>query len=132
MTKLTPKQEKFVQSIVKGINQSDAYRSAYKVGLKTKIDTVNNNAYLLMQNTEIATRIEELRKPVVKKAQITLESHLARLQSLGESAEAEKQFSASITAEVARGKASGIHVERSELTGKDGGPQEHTFRWLDK
>ncbi len=132
MTKLTPKQEKFVQSIVKGMNQSDAYRSAYKVGLKTKIDTVNNNAYLLMQNIEIATRIEELRKPIVKKAQITLESHLARLQSLSEAAESEKQFSASITAEVARGKASGIHVERSELTGKDGGAVEHTFRWLEK
>ena len=65
MTKLTPKQEKFVQSIVKGMNQSDAYRSAYKVGLKTKIDTVNNNAYLLMQNTEIATRIEELHLLIV-------------------------------------------------------------------
>ena len=40
----------------------------------------------------------------------------------------EKQYSAAITAEVARGKASGVHVERVEHTGKDGGPMETITR----
>ena len=75
-----------------------------------------------MADSNVAARVAELREPVVKKVQITLESHLGNLLRLRNMAAQDKQYSAAITAEVARGKASGVHVGRSELTGKDGSP----------
>ena len=55
---LTPKQERFAQLIaLVGLNQSDAYREAYNVGIDTSGPTVNQNAYRLMQHAEIALRI---------------------------------------------------------------------------
>ena len=112
---LTPKQEAFAHAIVTGISQSDAYRAAFSVGAKTKPETVNQAASRLMADSNIAARVLELRKPVAKKAQMTLESHLDRLQALSDAAELEKQYSAAITAEVARGKASGVVVDKSQL-----------------
>ena len=41
---LTPQREIFVQSVVKGLNQSDAYRAAFKVNKKTKPESVNQAA----------------------------------------------------------------------------------------
>lgn len=119
---ITPKQESFAQAVVSGKSQSDAYRSAYKVSDKTKPESVNQAASRLMADINIASRVDELRKPVAEAAQITLASHLERLKSLSESAEESSQYSAAIAAEVARGKASGLYVEKTELTGSNGGP----------
>ena len=119
---LTPKREAFAQAVASGMTQSDAYRAAYKVRPDTKPGSVNVAASKLMSDATIRQRVAELREPVAKKAQITLESHLEDLLKLRDMASEEKQYSAAITAEVARGKASGVHVERSEVTGKDGSP----------
>lgn len=132
---LTPKQEAFAQAIVTGVNQSDAYRAAYKVRPGTKAESVNVAASKLMSDAKVTQRVAELREPVAKKAQITLESHLDDLMRLRNMAVKEKQYSAAITAEVARGKASGVHVEKSavEVAGKDGGPvlNEIVIRMVD-
>ena len=132
---LTPKQEAFAQAIVTGVSQSDAYRAAYKVSPKTKPESVNQNASRIMANVNVMSRVAELREPVAKKAQITLESHLDDLMRLRNMAAKEKQYSAAITAEVARGKASGVHVEKSavEVTGSEGGPvlNEIVIRMVD-
>lgn len=119
---ITPKQEAFAQAVASGKSQSDAYRAAYKVSDKTKPESVNQAASKLMANTNIASRVGDLRKPVVEAAQITLASHLDRLQALSAAAEEGNQYSAAISAEVARGKASGLYVEKTEITGKNGGP----------
>lgn len=111
---ITSQQEKFAQSVASGMNQSDAYRSAYKVGKFTKIETINNSAYRLMNNPDINARVEELRKPIITAAQITLKTHLDDLESLRELARGANQYSAAITAEVARGKASGLYVDKQE------------------
>jgi len=111
---LTPKQEAFAQAIVTGISQSDAYRLAYKVGPKTKPESVNQNASRIMANVNVMSRVAELREQVAKKAQITLESHLDDLMRLRNMAAKEKQYSAAIAAEIARGKASGVHVEKTQ------------------
>jgi hypothetical protein len=123
--KLTPKQEAFAQAIVTGVNQSDAYRAAFNVGAKTKPKTVNQAASRLMADSNISARVDKLREPVAKKSQMTLETHLEDLLKLRDMAASGNQYSAAITAEVARGKASGVHVERSENTGAI----EHIFRW---
>lgn len=112
---LTPKQEAFAQAVASGMNQSDAYRAAYSAG-KMKPSSVNVNASKLSADAKVAQRVAELREPVAKRAQITLESHLDDLLRLRNMAAKEKQYSAAITAEVARGKASGVHVEQSKVT----------------
>jgi phage terminase small subunit len=119
---LTPQQEAFAQAVASGMNQSDAYRASYKVRPTTKPLSVNQAASKLMTDPNISSRVEELRKPVVEAAQITLGSHLKRLQALSKKAEDSGQMSAAIAAEVARGKASGLYIERTELTGVNGGP----------
>jgi len=128
MSDLTPKQEAFAQAVASGMSQSDAYRAAYKIRQDTKPDSVNQAASRVMANVKVASRVEELRKPVVEAAQITLASHLARLRALSEAAEGSAQYSAAITAEIARGKASGLYVEKTELTGANGGPVETVTR----
>lgn len=120
MSELSQQREAFAQAVASGLNQSDAYRTAYRVKNTTKPETVNQAASRLMADSKVAARVAELRAPVAKAAQMTLESHLQRLRELSEKAEESGQMSAAITAEVARGKASGLYVERTELTGKDG------------
>jgi phage terminase small subunit len=112
---LTSKQEAFCLAYIETGNASEAYRRAYNAA-KMKPETVNRNAKALIDNNKIATRLSEIRKPAVDAAQITLESHLQRLQDLSIAAEKAGQLSAAINAEVARGKAAGIHIEKSEQT----------------
>ena len=61
---LTPKQEKFVQELVKGKSQRQAYRSAYPSSLKWKDATVDSRASNAMKNGKILARYEELKKKV--------------------------------------------------------------------
>lgn len=110
---LTAKQENFCLAYLESGNASEAYRAAYATETM-KPATVNRSAKELLDNPKIAARLAELRKPVIQAAQITLESHLARLHALSEAAESERQYGAAINAEIARGKAAGIHVEKSE------------------
>ena len=63
-------------------------------------------------NDNIVRRLEELRAPVVKAVQVTLERHLRDLKVLRDTAAEAGQYGAAITAEVNRGKAAGLYVER--------------------
>lgn len=113
---LTAKQENFCAAYVETGNASEAYRSAYNTATM-KSETVNRAAKELLDNPKIAARIAELQKPVAEKAQLTLESHLADLKRLRDSAENIKEFGPAIRAEIARGKAAGLYVDRVEITG---------------
>lgn len=108
---LTPKQEKFAQEVASGKSQADAYRAAYSCAA-SKPATVQNKAYILMKQGDIAARVAELRKPIAETAQITLDSHLARLESLSMQAEADGKWDAAIKAEIGRAKAAGIIVDK--------------------
>jgi phage terminase small subunit len=112
---LTVKREKFAQAIAAGNSQADAYRLAY-CAEKMSAPAVWVESGRLASNPAVALRVAELRKPAVEKAGITLESHLADLQALRDAAADAEQFAAAISAEVARGKASGVHVERTAST----------------
>jgi phage terminase small subunit len=112
--KLTIKQENFCLEYVKCGNASEAYKKAYSAK-KMKPSSVNRLAKQLIDNIKITSRIKELREPVIEKAQITLEGHLADLLTLRELAVKYQQISAAINAEIARGKAAGIHIEKSQV-----------------
>lgn len=120
---LTPKQEKFCQSVASGMNNSDAYRSAYNCeGMGDP--TINNNAYVLMQDNDIAMRIEQLRLPIAERVGRTLEQHIARMLELASRGDKLDKIEAAIKAEELVGKALGYYVNKTELTGRDGGKIE--------
>ena len=72
MSNLTPKQEKFVQALISGMSQYEAYKEAYNA-TRMKDATIYNNAYKLMQNNEILTRYNELLEEHKNKALYTRE-----------------------------------------------------------
>lgn len=121
--KLTPKQEGFCLAYIETGNASEAYRRAYDAD-KMAPTTINRNAKTLLDNSKIAARLAALRKPAADKAQLTLESHLEDLKMLRNMAVKDKKWAAAIHAEIARGKAAGLSIERHEITGKNGGPVE--------
>lgn len=59
--KLTEKQEKCCIEYLKCHNKSEAYRRAYDCK-KMKESTINNNAYMFFNNSDIITRLAELSK----------------------------------------------------------------------
>ena len=75
MSNLTPKQEKFVQALISGMSQYEAYKEAYNA-TRMKDATIYNNAYKLMQNNEILTRYNELLEEHKKKALYTRENSI--------------------------------------------------------
>jgi len=113
---LTQKQEGFCLDYIETGNASEAYRRNYNCENTSEI-SINRLAKALMDNVKIASRIEQLRKPVREKAQITLETHLNDLKRLRDLAEGEGKYSAAVTAEVSRGRASGLYIEKVESIG---------------
>ena len=116
--KLTAKQEAFCLAYIETNNASEAYRQAYNSS-KMKPESVNESASRLLADVKIAARLEQLRAPVRDRAQITLESHLERLNHLSLMAEQAEQYSAAIKAEESRGKVSGLYVEKIDHTSSD-------------
>lgn len=61
---LTPKQEKYVQNLIKGMSQREAYRDAYPENRSTD-EVIDVRACELFKNSKVRVRYEEL----IKKAQ---------------------------------------------------------------
>ena len=72
MAKLTAKQERFVQNIVSGMSQREAYKNAYNV-TKMKDETVDIKASELMKNGKVTVRYQELLEEFKDKALYTRE-----------------------------------------------------------
>ena len=78
--RLTAKQENFCQAIVDGLNQSDAYRHAYEAARMLPA-TIANNAYMLMQNSDIAARVQGLRDQVTAGKAWTFEQGMEEVET---------------------------------------------------
>jgi phage terminase small subunit len=72
---LTAKQEKFVQNIIEGMNQADAYRSAYDTSKMTD-KTVHEKASLLAGQDKVRARIKELREQLANEAIMSAQKRL--------------------------------------------------------
>lgn len=72
---LTANQEKFAQNIVEGMNQAEAYRSAYNCNNMSD-NSVYVNASKLADNTKVALRIKELREQLAKPSIMTAQKRL--------------------------------------------------------
>lgn len=83
---LTANQEKFVQNIIEGMNQADAYRSAYpKQRMSDK--SVWETASKLMKNPKVVSRLTEIRAEMMKPSIMTAQQRLEWLTELVDNAE---------------------------------------------
>jgi phage terminase small subunit len=109
----TPKQEAFCLAYIKTGNACEAYRRAYDCE-SMSATTIKREAARLLDSHTITTTLAALRAPALQAAQVTLVGHLNDLLRLSEAALKAGNFSAAISAEIARGKAAGVYVEKSE------------------
>lgn len=65
---LTARQEKFVQSLIKGMSQREAYRMAYPKSKTWKDESVDCEASKLFANTKVSQRYKELQEKAEDKA----------------------------------------------------------------
>lgn len=84
--KLTDKQERFVQELIKGKSQREAYRIAYPSSRKWKDGNVDSKASALFKNGKVRARFNEIKgkviKRVEKKAIITAEEIIKEIASI--------------------------------------------------
>ena len=78
---LTPKQELFVQGIIKGMTQADAYRNAYNCKRMTD-KSIHETASKLMADPKIYSRVQELRDQIDKSNIMTAQKRLEWLTEL--------------------------------------------------
>ena len=83
---LTPKQEKFVQNIIEGMSQADAYRSAYNTNKMTD-KSVWESASKLMNDPKVASRVQELRDQLADESIMTAKERLMWLSQIIKSKE---------------------------------------------
>lgn len=77
---LTPKQEKFCQCIVSGMDGVTAYKSAYNTKASNKV--CNNESRVLLMREDVTERIEELRRPLINHARNTAISEREEVKQL--------------------------------------------------
>lgn len=110
--KLTPKQEKFAQNVAKGMKKNEA---AKKAGYSEKNAARAGTVLTSKSNPVVQKRIHQLQTKAADKASLSLGNHLTDLKEIRDGAIRNGAWSAAVTAEVARGKAAGLYVNRSEL-----------------
>lgn len=79
--KLTAKQEGFAQSVVDGLNQSDAYRAHYNVAGSIP-ERIHVQASLVASNPKVSKRIAELRGAIQDQLDVTQQEILAELRGI--------------------------------------------------
>lgn len=84
---LTPKQEAFVQGVVSGLSQRDAYIKAYPAAAKWKPETVDSKASHALADGKVRARYEALQAEAAKQATLSRVKLLTRLDCLADAAE---------------------------------------------
>lgn len=79
--KLTLKQEKFVQNLIKGMSQREAYKNSYDAK-NMKDETIDTRACELFKNSKIKARYEELLKRLEDKAIMSAEERMKWLSKV--------------------------------------------------
>jgi|TARA_R100000750_G_scaffold49309_2_gene34198 phage terminase small subunit len=110
---LNARQEKFAQKVAKGLSKTQA---AMDAGYSPK-NAARAGVMLSGKNhPKIQARINELQKRAANRVTLTLASHLTDLKDIRDQALQNGSYSSAVAAEVARGKAAGLYVNKSELT----------------
>jgi hypothetical protein len=109
------KHELFAQELAKGKTSDEAYVAA---GYKAN----RGNAATLKANQSVLDRVQELLNRGAIRAEVTIASILAELEEARALANEIKQPSPMVAASMGKAKIAGLLIERTEHTGKDGGP----------
>ena len=111
---LTPKQEKFVQSVVlESMNYSDAYRSAYNTD-KMSDKTINEKASLLASDDKVRARMLELRQEMITPKVMSAQERLEWLTEFINTGEKFSLSSDKIRAIDTMNKMTGEYVQKVE------------------
>ena len=78
---LTAKQELFVQKIAEGMNQADAYRSAYDTK-RMSDNAIYREASLLLDNPKVTQRLKELRDQLANESIMSAQKRMEWLTSI--------------------------------------------------
>lgn len=82
MSRLTPKQEKFVQGLIAGLSQRQSYYKAYPNSKTWKPETVDSKASVLFKDSKVLERYNELMDEHKAKALWTREDAVNTLKWL--------------------------------------------------
>ncbi len=126
---LTPKQEAFALAYVETGNASEAYRRAYNAE-KMKPASVAVNASKLLAGAKVALRVQELQAKAVERHEITVDDLIRELEEARTAASKQEkpQAAAMVAATLGKAKLLGMLTDKTEVTGKDGGPVETVTR----
>lgn len=78
---LTPKQEKFIQNIVSGMSQRQAYKDAYDAE-NMKDETIDSEASILFNDQKVSKRYQELMEELKNKAIMTAQERMIWLTNV--------------------------------------------------
>jgi isopenicillin N synthase-like dioxygenase len=95
---LTSKQERFAQEVASGKSQAEAYRTAFNVKPTTKPETSQANACRLMADSNVSTRVAELRAAVAERVTWTLADSLDVLSTIAKGLDADAKPSDKVNA----------------------------------
>jgi len=110
---LNSKQKLFCKEYFKGQTATEA---AVKAGYtKDRKGAKTQGSVLLNHNPVVRNYLIDLEISASEKDAVSLENHLSTLHELREEAKEQGQISAAITAEVHRGKAGGLYIDRREI-----------------
>tara|TARA_R110000744_G_scaffold98312_3_gene189933 strand:+ start:67 stop:600 length:534 start_codon:yes stop_codon:yes gene_type:complete len=110
---LNSKQKLFCKEYLKGQTATEA---AIKAGYtKDRKGAKTQGSVLLNHNPVVRNYLIDLEISASERDAVSLENHLSTLHDLREEAKDQGQISAAITAEVHRGKAGGLYIDRREI-----------------
>jgi len=110
---LNSKQKKFCKEYFKGQTATEA---VIKAGYtKDRKGAKTQGSVLLNHNPVVKNYLIDLEIAASERDAVSLETHLSTLHDLREEAKDQGQISAAITAEVHRGKAGGLYIDRREI-----------------
>ncbi len=119
----------FIAELVNGASQREAYRTARPLSRKWKDETVDTRAYLLFKADEVQHRYKALLQKAKEKVEqecfLTYAEKRRILQGIASDPEERKDNV--MKAIDLDNKMEGVYINRTELTGNNGGPLE--FVW---
>lgn len=116
MSALTnPKHERFAQELAKGQTADESYVTA---GYKPS----RPHASRLATKGNIQARVAEILERGAVRAEVTVASIIAELDEARALAKEQGQAPPMIAASMGKAKVAGLLIDRTEMTGKDGGP----------
>ena len=116
---LTPKQENFCIVYLETGNASEAYRQSYDAENMSQ-NALNREASVMLDNPKIAQRIEQLRAPIIKKAQLTVEDLLRELEEARQLAIQTEAPAPAVSATMGKAKLLGLDKQVIDHQSSDG------------